>query len=487
MKITPLRFVSISIALTVSFHALADAVVSPEDQHCAEQLVGNVFSSYKSHDDFTFNTSSAKTERGFLATVPPMKFEAVSMAKQQGAVWWGISMIPVRSEAEARAYEDKCLEAAKGTAYPYDGVSRLTYFIVPDTAEFKAMAGRIPDPIKDSEAVHEAFQAQARTLWDKYKTTAQFFHFSSRDERRIDINRDDFLSRVLTKHVDIITSDYRGPRFGITGWAMPPEQGVAIYERIFRRKVGTNRRGETLEGTVGLIEDASIRKALRTAINFIRDGGKIEMSNNVDEAIAMATYQLRASEAQEVDPKTLKVITRSLERRSRYLTDPSELAMVKLRFERKQAYAITARTKQGRIVAGGITFRDGNLLSSDTVFYRVRKEDYTPEQPPTSPDDPDAWYYDPDHPDVNYSNLARALRVVESAMAKMRAGLPLRSVVMVSEFTRKGGGDNIGLLEYLDYLRALRTLPYVDLHLDEPFSLEKDLPFTPAEMKDWLG
>lgn len=481
------KLLTLLAAIVLPLPSFADLLPSAAEATCATNLVGSVFQSYRGPEDFEFDTTAAITERGYLASVPPMTLGAISRARQQGAIWWGISIKPVRSLEDARAQEARYKELAKGTAYPYDGVSRLTYVIVPDLAEFDRMADAIPDPFTDTQETIDAFQLRARELWRKLTVQPRFFRFDSKDETLVELDPAGMLARFLSDHVEVITSDYRGPRFGVSGWTLPPQQGVAFHSRIFKRKPLTNRRGVVIPGEEGLIAEDSIRKALREVVKFVRAGGKVELTGNADEAVEMATNQLRADENQKVDENTLEVTKRSLKRNSRYAMDPKEKAMVALRLANGTAYAITARTPQGRIVAGGITFRDGNLLSSDTVFYRVRKSDFDPTVADAPAGHPDAEYFDPDHPDVNYSNLARALRIVESSLAYQRAGVHIRGVTMVSAFTAKAGGENIPVAEYLAELHKLNAMPVYDLRLDEPFSLERDLPFTPGEMETWLG
>jgi hypothetical protein len=260
----------------------------------------------------------------------------------------------------------------------------------------------------------------------------------------IEINNDFFSRIVDLESVVWLNADTRGPRFSIKGWTVPRQRGVVDYNDLFKLN------------DKGVIADKDIRAALRKLIKFVQDGGRIVYNENFVEALEMAKNQLR----KDSDGKMV--------RQSRYMTDPSTMKSAMDSHHQGRAYSVEARDRNGRLLAGNISFRNGNLIKGDTVFYLTREENSDGQG----------------GEGVNYSYLARALGLAE-AMRLHRMGIDIQDVGMVTHFTAQGGGKLIPGEEFAAFAKAMARQPEIDLRLDKPFSLE-ELPYPLAEISKWL-
>lgn len=450
---------------------------------CAQQLVGIALKHYNGPGDFEFLADNGHGMRGFLASVPPVTPETMAVAKPQLVEALGINVVPVQSWEEAQAKEKEFFEKGKSDTFPYRDNVKVVYMVLPNLNAFEALAEEL-----DAKPEMSAFQARGRELWKALIQNAEFGYYDNEHQFHA-IDRVDFISRISPSAVSVISADYRGVRYLVRGWVSPKVRGVAIYDNIFAREMKPDQKNVMAPR---MIKDKDVRRALKEVIKWILAGGTVTFDHTeaeIEDSIFLAKNQLRAHD-KSVDANG--VLQRVYHRDAR-LADEVEERVLRDRFKNGKAYAVNARRSNGRLVATAISLKDGNLFTSDTVGYLIRRDDYTPPSMDVPADHPDKRYYDPDAPGRTYASLARALRLLESAFVmnavnedgkKMNIGV--RNVMSVSTFTEQGGGERVPFGRYREMHRELRALPPAGVP-QGLFDLQKHLPYPISDMKAWLG
>lgn len=381
------------------------------------------FEFYNSENSFRLDVSHGFGYRRYKGQYPGESVASTIQAFQNGAMWWEYSIAFARSIEEARADDEK-----------HDHAYKMAYLITDmDVSQFDANTPR-PWLVK---AFSDAFASSPLIEFrDNYNEQGKKVKLPGNRYEIVIVDKSQF-SEIIDINEVTYSKDKHGSRFKLWGWTFPEYRGVSFHDQIFKLNVN------------GRIANDDIRRIINKMIAFEEAGGKIVWNRDFNKALD------RAKNMERDDGNGNKV------KNSRYYEDPHQVPVALEMYARGDAFSAEAYDKDGRLLAGGIFFRVGNMISGDTVFF----------------DDPvTGQMLDPD--------LARMVELA-TAMRMNRLGIPLHDVNVVTPFTKQVGGVYIPAANFSELHRVLSAQRPTFLEYDKPFSL-RELPYSIETRADWL-
>lgn len=300
-----------------------------------EALLGLTLTSVK-NGVYEFDKFSGQYMRGLLGAFPAETDPAAAAIKKEGIFRWGHSIAVVRSIEEARVHDAH-----------FKGLEKIMYLISNHDVSDMPVVGEA-----DSEERIRAKNQAVRWRFKKIFESSPLVYFddteavlTKRPIAPLLVQADKEVARRLID-VDSMTwfeGDDRGPRFLIYGWVFPKIRGSLSYDDVFHSGSGT------------------IKKTLKNARKHSKEGYTYTFNTNFEEALKMAATQERISE----DPVT-KIVT--IEKNSRYLSEEAQAAAMH-NYLAGTAFSIEVRDPSGKLVAGILGERHGNIYAFETIFY----------------------------------------------------------------------------------------------------------------------
>lgn len=374
--------------------------------------------------DFSFDLTLALGTRGFLGSLPEASPRNSAIAARQGVFHWGHS-IAVKPTIEAAREHDA----------RFRGLEKILYFIsdvdVSDLTDVTAQSS--PMDIQ-----------RVRFRFSKIFETAEIVYFD--DSEAILQNNpniepelkkvDPKLARSLMtlNNIYYFTKDDRGPRFNQGGWVFPQIRGVVTYYNVFES--GSN----------------TIRKILNQSRSLQNQGYTILFNGNFIESLNMARTQKRL-ERDEIG-NLIGVVANSRYR------DPETYNLALDSFKIGDSFSVEVRDPKGRLMAGSIGTRNGNLISMETVFYnfvnRETGEVFASESLDGSQDVNNLKSL------IDYAKIA----VISAVHHFHKVGIDVIDGGMVTPFTAGIKGVYVSGDKFAGYVNDLNSQPKVDLKLD---------------------
>jgi|GEM_PF-3619654 len=383
------------------------------------------FEWYNSENSYRLDVSHGFGYRRYKGQYPGESVASTIQAFQNGAMWWDYSIAFAPSIEAARADDEK-----------HDHAYKMAYLITDmDVSQFDANTPRqwlvkaFTDAFSNSKVPLIEFRDNYNDQGKKVKLPGNRYEIEFVDKAKF--------SEIVDLNDVAYSKDKHGSRFKFWGWTFPEYRGVSFHDQIFKLNVN------------GRIANDDIRRIIGKMIAFEEAGGKIVWNWNFNKALD------RAKNMERDDGNGNKV------KNSRYYEDPHQVPVALEMYARGEAFSAEAYDKDGKMLAGGIFFRIGNMVSGDTVFF----------------DDPDTGQMlDPD--------LARMVELA-TAMRLSRLGIPLHDVNVVTPFTKQVGGVYIPASNFSELHKVLSTQKPTFLEYDRPFNL-RELPYSLETRADWL-
>lgn len=326
-----------AVSLMVSTPAFAhtgEEIVEKLPAGC-EALVGLTLTSVK-NGIYEFDKFSGQYMRGMIGAYPPETDKAAAAIKAEGIFRWGHSIGVVRSIEEARAHDAH-----------FKGLEKIMYLISNHDVSDMPVVGE-----NDSEERIRAKNQVIRWRFRKIFESSQLIYFDDTEAvltkkpiAPLLVLADKDIARRL---LDVDTAEWfegddRGPRFLFDSWVFPKIRGSLKYEDVFNSG------------------SATIKKVQKNARKHTKEGYTYTFNTNFEEALNMAANQERLSE----DPVT-KVVT--IEKNSRYLSKAAQEAAMH-NYRQGTAFSIEVRDPSGKLIAGILGERHGNVYAFETIFY----------------------------------------------------------------------------------------------------------------------
>ncbi len=399
--------------------------IAMEAAPCATSLLGYTV---LQAEPVIWSVENGWSNRGALgADFPERNAVNDARARRQGVHYWGTSIAVAKSVEAASAH---------------------------DISHTKKNTGRVPYIITDidvsdlnPETPVALVQARFRQILTSGAPIIEFEDAQKANGKKLKaekytvLSTPDLLRLNILDKIFWLDSDDRGARFHFPTYVYPKLRGVVEFTDILKRN------------SEGAIANREVRKMFRDLIEFIQGGGTVSFNTDFAEALEFAKNQWRAG------PTGEKV------QNSRFMRDPTAVAAALLANQAGKAFSVEARNSKGQLVAGEIVYREGNLLAPDTIFHWVKGQD-------------------PENPEIHYAAIAKAVSIAE-AIRFMNRGIPIIDIGMMTPLSEEEGGKIISGVEFSQHLAHLNSQPDVDLHLNEPFSLN-EFPFPMSEVNTWV-
>ncbi|NJM10362.1 MAG: hypothetical protein HC883_05775, partial [Bdellovibrionaceae bacterium] len=148
---------------------------------------------------------------------------------------------------------------------------------------------------------------------------------------------------IVKETIRYFTLDNRGPRFMQSGWAFPKIRGGLNYTAIFESGSKT------------------ISKVLREARRLRAKGWTFTFNQNFEEALNAARDQIRVEKDEDG-------VLRKVPANSRYRM-PEVYNKALEGYHAGHSFSVEVRDQEGKLVAGALGERHGNIIALGTVFY----------------------------------------------------------------------------------------------------------------------
>ena len=278
------------------------------------------------------------TDRGFMGLqdgVPALNAESYMYAMKNGMMWWNL-----------RIYFAKDLEDAKAhDAQVSDSLLKGVYVLgVEESAvEFAS----------DEDANQPRRKVKGETMRQVLEKANGFveFHPATGEVRHTPMSE-------IAKRLDFVPLTKIAPDkaamgrhfFAHEGWAATKKRGILYYSEWEK-------------------SDA-IQRSRKLARQLTRLGYQIKYNGDYKKALEMARDQKRVIIENNV---------KRHEQNSRYHSKSLFEAAMQM-YEKGMAFSVELYRPDGKMIAGSINFRNGNLIMGDTIFYDIDETVYTDEQ-----------------------------------------------------------------------------------------------------------
>ncbi|MGE4130735.1 MAG: hypothetical protein AB7F86_03810 [Bdellovibrionales bacterium] len=405
------------LAFVVSFSVNAWAKDGDSDaltEAQCEKLLG--FTLETAGPDFQFKPEAGMGMRGFLGIYPAYTPENVSLAAAQGVAYWGHSFAVKKSTIAAAQHDAQ-----------FSGLNKIMYWI---------------SDVDVSDLSDDTDPAIVQARFRQVMATGQLIYFDDRGGQTVlrEIPRRDFERLLIPETIDYFTLDDRGPRFGQNGWVFGKIRGVMTYQDVFESNSNT------------------IRDVIKRSRNFERKGYTVTFNQDYRQALEKARDQVRI---EKMEDGRLKAIGGG----SRFMHEDVFATSLKCH-ELGICFSVEVRDPLGRLVAGFLGARYGNLLKFDTVFY-----DYMDREGTRYLTSKELTELADSRESKSLIDLAK-MAVLAGLSRVHEAGIDMVDVGMVTVFTGSIKGKYIDGDEYLRHVRELRARPPAPIDFKTPYRFQ---------------
>jgi len=382
------------LVMTIAAYASPSwAAHSPElNQKLCEQMLGVTLISAEPGQVPEFDLMAGLGMRGFLGAYPEATGANAAHLASQGVMYWGHSFAVKKTLAEAEAHDAQ-----------FQGLAKIMYLI--SDVDVADLNDETPDEIV-RERFRQIFAESQMVYWDdseaiisKSAVPAKFVQVDMNVARRL----------ILPETVGYFTLDERGPRFTQSGWVFPKIRGELNYDAIFNSGSGT------------------IKKVLKEARALSAKGYTFTFNQNFEEALNAARDQIRL----ETNESGVKV---KVPANSRY-REPEVYNKALEAYRAGHALSVEVRDPEGRLIAGILGERHGNIIALETIFYGYVER-----------------------PDGSFrSNLDEAKMAVLAALQRFHEhGINVADAGMVTPFTASLKGEYVAAAKFAADIEELR-------------------------------
>jgi Leu/Phe-tRNA-protein transferase len=388
-----------------------------------EDLLGVTIVKIEPSGAVIFDLDKGLGLRGFLGSAPAYNAKSAEMAGRQGVSYWAHSFAVFPN-----------LEAAREHDHQFNETSKTNYIISNENVSF----------LRDDSPA-----SLVQPLFVKLFNSSEVVYFEDvRDSTGKKLPAENALIHYMdkgfaTKLIDATTFQYftqddRGPRFISAGWTFTKKRGVSIYDHVFARdKKGT-------------IISRDVRRLIRRAQNLIKEGGRITFNENFLEALNMARDQYRLGN----DGKKVQ--------NSRLIDDPELYAGMLEMNKLGNAFSTEVREASGKLIAGVISTRAGNIFKGDTIFYETPR-------PPQEGESAETENIKNRADDAKMAALLVTIRL-------NRYGIGISDVGMVTETSAKLGCIYVSSAQFAAEVVKLNQIPFVEIEFGRPIELDEIPP-----------
>ncbi len=383
-----------------------------------------------------FDLDQALGMRGFLSSNPEPNPENNAKAAAQGVFHWGHSIAVVESIEIARAHDSR-----------FRGLEKIVYFISPISVSdllVSSVDGSLTREVNEASPEVEVNRVQSR--FKEIFESSDLVYF---DDSKAILSGDNSIPAEL-KIVDrdfargimdpakmyYFNPDNRGPRFSQHGWVFPQIRGVVTYQNVFESNSKT------------------IKKIWDQFRSLTNQGYTVTFNTDFRAALEKAKSQMRLE-------KNAEGGFAGVVANSRY-RDPETFNLALKSYEVGDTFSVELRDPQGRLLAGSIGTRNGNLISMETVFYDFinsqTREVIDIEELKNSADLSQVKSL------IDFAKIA----VVGAVMHFHKVGIDVIDGGMVTPFTAGIKGVYVSGSEFAEHVRVLNSRPKIDLRLSEP-------------------
>jgi hypothetical protein len=412
-------------AIPSAFAGEEPAATQSVTTFCEQDLLGI---SITSLNPLVFRREGRWSMRGALGNHPPRTQANEQAAREQGGWHWGTSIGVATSIEEARNHD---------MSHKFTNLGRIPYIIT------NVPVDDLRPKLKPDSTPDEVVRARFKQIFDSPDSFIIEFE-DALDERgnkarpeNYEVLSKEGLSRLgVLDEMLWMSPDERGARFHFFTWVLPKMVGIVEFKDLLKLDAE------------GKIADAKIRKMFRTLIAFMEDGGTFSLNRDFTESLNFARDQWRKG------PEGKMI------QESRYISNPGEYVAALESYKAGTALSAEARDASGKLVAGEILFRAGNVLTANTVFHIIPAHD-------TRSDEQKKRY--------NYADVVKAVSLFEG-MRLLGVGISWINVGMVSPLTEEEGGKMVSEARFEELSDSVNAVGRIDLMENRPFSLD-EIPF----------
>lgn len=397
------RILLLSLTLFVSARASASTALQ---QAACEKMLGLTLISAEPAE---FNLNAGLGMRGFLGSYPAVRADVAAALARQGVYFWGHSFAVKKTIAEARAHDEN-----------FDGLGKIAYLI--SDVDVSDLTDVTPDDVV-RDRFRRIFAGAELVYWDDTESLIKGNGAAPEMKR---ISKEDAARIILPETINYFTRDARGPRFTQSGWVFPKIRGELNYARVFESGSST------------------IKNVLREARRLISQGYSVTFNTNFIEALNMVRDQARVQKDQS--GRLYK-----MPNNSRYKVDPAVYTQALEAYREGKGFSVEVRDPAGRLMAGTLGERHGNLVKLETIFYGFEER-------------ADGAFK---------SHLDLAKIAVLAALKRMHEkGIDVADAGMVTPFTASLKGEYVSAERFARDIEMLRKLSPVDLDFSRPWTPE---------------
>ncbi len=364
--------------------------------------------------DFDFYAGQAM--RGFLGSYPSFADKDAARLKAQGLMMWGHSFAVRKSVAEAKAHDAN-----------FNGLEKISYFITDiDVSDLKEPLPEDSTEIKEQktkmiqERFRQIFATAPLIYWDDSESI-----IAKKKVAPLMVTVDhEMAARLMPpEKIGWFAGDDRGPRFHQSGWTFMKIRGEIKYAKTFESGSDT------------------IKKLLEEGKKYSSRGYTFTFNQNFQESLDLARHQVRRVK----DPAT-GIVT--FEKNSRYLDDDEYNATLES-YKNGNAFSIEFRDPSGKLLAGVLGDKHGNLIAMETIFYdwtRDEKGNYKKSL-------------------IDFSKLA----VIAGLKRLHEHGINIVDAGMVTPFTATLKGEYVSRDEFARDIQMLNAQGPIHIDFNAPF------------------
>lgn len=391
--------------ILISNSALAQNSAELNQQLCARML-GLTLTSAVPGQPLEFDRMAGMGMRGFLGSFPESTAPEAAPLPAQGLNFWGQAFAVKKSLAEAQAHDLK-----------FHGLGKVIYLI--SDVDVTDLTDESPAEVVQAR-FDKIFTESPMYYWDD---SENMLSGSPIPAKLIQVDKEMARRLIATEVISYFTKDDRGPRFMQTGWTFSKIRGVLRYATVFESGSTTNQ------------------KSLRNARSLAAKGYTFTFNQNFKEALDMARDQVRLE-------KDANGVQRKVAPNSRYLIHPEVYNKTLAAYHAGHAFSAEVRDPNGRLIAGILGERHGNIVALETVFYAYEER-----------------------PDGSFkSHIDEAKMAALSVLIRLHEyGIDVADAGMVTPFTAGLKGVYISAENFAAEIEGLRRQPVIEIDFSKPW------------------